>query len=137
MKYKPVKIKDKDGNFLYWGHPNFEQRFLQRIKKTNNCWIWLGEKNKNGYGIVNQKRKQILAHRYMWFLLSGRWSKDYICHSCDNPPCVKPAHLFEGTAKENMQDVSKKGRLNHGHKFTIDSMTKRGYKLIPKMEAKI
>lgn len=92
--------------------PLFVARFFQNIKKPinrNNCWEWAAAKiGKGGYGIINHK----LAHRLSWEIFKGP-IKDghYVCHHCDNPPCVNPKHLFLGTRHDNMQDCVKKGRM--------------------------
>lgn len=90
-------------------------RFLKKIKKTPNCWEWKAQKNIQGYGLLwfreGGRRFFRKAHRLMWELENGEIEKGkYICHSCDNPGCVRPSHLFIGTANDNNQDKIKKGR---------------------------
>lgn len=75
--------------------------------EKRTCIIFNGYKDKNGYGIKNGKR----AHRIAYENYHGAFDKNLlVCHSCDNPPCINPLHLFLGTPKDNMQDKSKKGR---------------------------
>ena len=81
-----------------------------------NCWSWLGGtnqlKNKDSYGRLNVSGKMILCHRFSWYLEFGKQpEKPYLCHKCDNTLCVRPSHLFEGTALDNNQDASRKGRM--------------------------
>lgn len=87
-------------------------RFWSRVNKTDTCWIWTGTSLAvGGYGYISHKRKMYRAHR-----LSYEWTKGsipkgmFICHTCDNPKCVKPEHLFLGTPADNVHDMIKKGR---------------------------
>lgn len=81
------------------------------------CWLWTGYRHKDGYGEfnhspVNGKSRREAAHRVSWVLANGRrpGNGKEICHRCDNPPCVNPEHLFEGTHRENVHDMIHKGR---------------------------
>jgi transposase-like protein len=88
-----------------------EKRFLKKIQKTGSCWIYKGKKLKSGYGQFWFKRKNTLAHRTSWIIHKGDIPEGMcVCHSCDNPSCVNPNHLWLGTHKENTQDMIKKGR---------------------------
>jgi hypothetical protein len=70
----------------------------------DECWIWLGEPNHNGYGIIEQRGQKIRAHRLALVLHLGRDLKPGKVpnHMCENPPCVNPAHLQESTQRENV-----------------------------------
>lgn len=89
--------------------------FGQRILKTETCWLWMGATNgRGGYGVVRRRhpRRMMLAHRYAYEREYGRIPSGMcVCHRCDNPRCVRPTHLFLGTASDNMQDAVQKGRL--------------------------
>lgn len=84
----------------------------------NTCWFWQASTTKDGYGTFRVGMKIIKAHRISYFLHYGTFDdKLYVLHSCDNPACVNPKHLFIGTQFDNMQDMSKKGRCdNKGEK---------------------
>lgn len=88
--------------------------FWGKVKKTDQCWIWTGFRNKTGYGKTNAKGKTVRVHRYSWTLKYGEIPKGMsVCHKCDNPPCVNPDHLFLGTHTDNMRDAYRKGRISH------------------------
>lgn len=79
----------------------------------DSCWPWPGKRAPYGYGEV-PKSLGSYAHRMAWRLSNGQGRiprKMCVCHHCDNPPCVNPAHLFLGSYKENIHDSIKKGRF--------------------------
>jgi len=89
--------------------------FWDRVDKTGECWIWQGYIRPDGYGIASRGRVRgnALAHRHAWELTNGPVPADLgVCHTCDNPPCVRPAHLFLGTQADNLRDMVLKGRSN-------------------------
>lgn len=90
---------------------------------TNRCWEWQRGFEKGGYGHAHIHGKQWKAHRYAWFLTAGYDSKVNICHKCDNPKCINPHHLFEGTHKVNSQDMVKKGRVQRGGKHYMSHLS--------------
>lgn len=80
---------------------------------ADECWLWTGGKQGKGYGqFFLPGGKPIGAHRYSWMLHNGAEIPPgmHVMHSCDNPPCVNPAHLRVGTNRENLQDCAAKGR---------------------------
>ena len=81
-------------------------------RKRHGCWIFLGNTDRDGYGVFGHGRsKQLRAHRASFEFYKGAIKKGmFVCHSCDKPSCINPEHLFLGTAKENTQDMIKKGR---------------------------
>lgn len=98
--------------------------FQSKVSKPNGddaCWLWTGQKNPAGYGKFlwqgpGRKRLCYLAHRVSLFAKLGHdLTPDRLaCHTCDNPPCVNPAHLFEGDKWSNMADMVAKGRSPSG-----------------------
>lgn len=77
------------------------------------CWIWMGTRSAEGYGALKaygKDKRLIRAHRLSFYLAHGRWPNPCALHSCDNPPCVNPAHLFEGTNLDNVRDSIAKHR---------------------------
>jgi hypothetical protein len=92
-----------------------EARFWSKVRKSDGCWTWTAGKNKWGYGYFWFNGVQSRAHRVAWFFSRGRTEPHgLVCHTCDNPACVRPSHLFVGTQKENREDCRRKGRVPHG-----------------------
>ena len=90
------------------------------------CWLWVGELNPHGYGLVNQDGKRSLAHRVAFHCFvepigkgASDHSADVIMHICDVRCCINPSHLRRGTQLENVQDRNRKGR-------TKTDMTRQG-----------
>jgi len=88
------------------------------------CWPWNGTMLSNGYGVVKHKRKPYKAHRASFIINKGEIPAGmYVCHSCDNPSCVNPNHLWLGTPKDNMHDKVAKDRQSKGS-FHSESVKK-------------
>ena len=103
-------------------------RFRDKVcfDTTSGCWLWLGAKDRGGYGRFLYDGKNRHAHRVIWILIFGSDPYDaVIMHDCDNRACVNPSHLRLGTQADNIQDrVHKKrcfkpnGQLNSQAKLT-------------------
>lgn len=86
-------------------------RFWPKVNMLGTCWTWTGYTNKHGYGLITVGRRKFYAHRISWTLHNGDIPGDMrVLHRCDNPPCVRPDHLFLGTQPENLADMRSKGR---------------------------
>jgi len=84
----------------------------------NGCWPWIGAKTHYGYGKIRKNHKQIGAHRISYELHIGKIPKGMsVLHSCDNPGCVNPKHLFLGTQSDNLKDMFKKGRNKNQYDY--------------------
>lgn len=95
-------------------------RFWKKVEKgaPEACWNWNACVNKLGYGSLHLEGKTRLAHRIAFFITNGPFDDTLkVCHTCDNPPCCNPAHLWLGTDVENVADRDAKGRLVNGRKY--------------------
>lgn len=94
-------------------------RFYEKVAVAgeDDCWLWLGSKVGAGYGTFTFRGKPMYAHRFAYWIATGVWPGELdTCHTCDNPGCVNPAHLWLGTRLQNMQDAVSKGRVARGEK---------------------
>jgi len=97
--------KDKPLHLRFWEYAG--------VSDGNQCWKWHGTTDDRGYGRISFRTQKIKAHRVSYELRYGPIPDGFvICHACDNPNCVNPNHLYADTQKANMQDASRKGRLN-------------------------
>ncbi len=100
-------------------------RFWENVEKPSGdgCWVWTGHRvaHRGGYGIFKLRgNRPMRAHRYSYELAHGPIDDPrlFVCHHCDNPMCVRPEHLFLGTAKDNHDDMVRKGRHARGPKLS-------------------
>lgn len=103
-----------------------EQRFWRFVQKTDGCWLWTGAQfNERGYGAFQvAHKKTVRAHRYAYQISNGSIPHGmFVCHSCDNPRCVNPAHLWLGTAQDNVTDKVLKGRSPLGEATGVAKLT--------------
>lgn len=119
-------MKPKTMDVSRWT-PERVYKWIDPSVGNDACWEWKGaHKKPQGYGIVSAGGRQLKAHRLVYAVLVGPVSNDvYVCHSCDNPPCCNPAHLYLGTQSNNMidrrergRDNSRKGEAHHKAKLT-------------------
>jgi hypothetical protein len=104
------------------------ESFWDKIVVGDGCWGWSGSTNGKGYGEIRFRQRKMYAHRVCWLLHRGAIPSGlYVCHSCDNPGCTRPSHLFLGTAGENSQDMQIKGR----HFRALQTRCKRGHEFTP------
>ena len=108
-----------------------EERFVAFVDETSNCWEWTGCRllrpdGSRAYGRFKLSDKTVYAHRWLWEYCFGSIPNGKeLCHTCDNPPCVRPAHLYIGTAKSNSDDKFERnsdylpGKINPAIKGSI------------------
>lgn len=110
------------------------KRFIKFIKvnRETGCWEWTGSINKDGYGRFKSKCYNLIwitlvSSRVAYELFNGKLipNKMRACHSCDNPSCVNPNHLWLGTDKDNAEDRDNKGRqvCMHGEDHGMAKLT--------------
>lgn len=113
---KPLKALKWDAG------SSLSDRFWKKVNKDGPvvrpelgaCWVWTASKMTTGYGHIWDKARGRFASatHISWELHTGATPGDkYVCHHCDNPPCVRPDHLFLGTNQDNMHDCVAKGRM--------------------------
>ena len=131
-----------------------DQRFWDKVNVLgpDECWEWRGAPDKDGYGRLQIMcpSKTVKAHRWSYAYSIGVGIRDLdvpvVRHTCDNPPCVNPAHLLPGTVKDNARDAAERGLLadvkgeKHGRAKLTDEKVRyarsivvdgRGYKIAP------
>lgn len=103
--------------------PKVVQRVLKKfVSNDNGCMEWTAATDGGGYGVFNlttEPKKFVLVrvHRWVYQLIHAKWlpSDIFVCHRCDNPRCANPDHLFEGTNKDNVDDML--GKLRQQRKL--------------------
>lgn len=114
-----------------------EERFVEKVDKSGGidaCWIWLGATD-GRYGMIWFNGRNVRATRISWELFHGKPFPDGMdaCHTCDNPRCVNPLHIWPGTPSENALDAVRKGRLDPSKNKPSKKKThcKRGHEFTP------
>lgn len=112
-------------------------RLFARVTVTDSCWEWQGARDRRGYGFIGvgtRTEGTALVHRVSYALANGPIPEGMsVLHTCDNPPCVNPAHLWLGTRAENNADMAAKGRSRNQN--TDKTTCRRGHEFTPENTA--
>jgi hypothetical protein len=117
-----------------------EERFWSKVDKNGPtpvhcpelgpCWVWTAGCFSDGYGAFRPEgSNNVPAHRYSFVLEYGPMLDDIlgeeviILHACDNPPCIRPSHLYQGITEENVADRQAKGRSARGTQMPQTKLT--------------
>lgn len=109
------------------------ERFLDYVAVSEDCWTWHGPDERAGhfnYGRFGADGCVMSAHRWSYALHNGNLPRGaFICHTCDNPRCVNPGHLYAGDLLTNSRDAVDRGRLkdqageaNPAARLTVDAV---------------
>jgi len=107
---EPIRISDHD-------------RFWSQVDKSGECWLWMGSRNANGYGMFQFQGRRERAHRVSFLFEYGDYPKPYGCHTCDTPQCVRPDHIKAGTAYDNTRDRVVRNRQLRGEQVPTAKLT--------------
>ncbi len=116
---------DMDAPVLDKRRGTVAERVLRRIPATftDDCWEWPGKRNDSGYGLIRRGGKgqgDVRVTQIVYEHFHGPMSDRLIMHTCDNPPCINPRHLVQGSDADNMWDKTIKGRA--ARKLTPDDV---------------
>lgn len=113
----------------FWERVDKNGPTVEHCPELGPCWIWTGYLNwrRGGYGYIGRGGRQnrtLRVHRYSWELHNGKIPDGMeVLHRCDNPPCVRPDHLFLGDQQANMDDMWSKGRGATGERQPSSRLT--------------
>lgn len=125
------QIRKGDGVYCsrqcYWKNKKTDtvKRFWGKVKKGKGCWEWQGTLFNTGYGAFWDERNNIGAHKKSLEMALGKKVTDFVCHKCDNPPCVRPSHLFVGTMQDNLKDMISKKRNVRRERHPMAKLTEK------------
>jgi len=113
-KHPASRVLRRGGNSLNNQIDNLlitvEDRFWSRVERCGECWNWLG-RTTDGYGHMSINGKEVLSHRLAYQFSVGLIPSGLaVLHTCDNPSCCNPKHLWLGTRADNNKDRALKGR---------------------------
>lgn len=129
-----MPAEQRIGNVRKWGNQTVIERFMSKIsRQKGDCWIWLGAKDRNGYGKFTVGRVTMSAHRFSFQYFRGTIPTHLTCdHLCKHTSCVNPLHIELVTMRENLLRgdtfQAKNARKTHcpkGHEFSDENTYNR------------
>lgn len=115
VKGQPMRYIYQHGRRRPW-----EQRFWEKVNKTEGCWLWTAGLTSTGYPSFESR----VGTRVLWEKLNGPIPPGlFVMHKCDTPKCVRLDHLMLGTRQDNTNDATVKGRMSHGMKHWCATLT--------------
>lgn len=101
------KLVELDSESIFKSNLMFIFDKINFTASIDDCWNWTGYCQVGGYGHYKKhKEKTWMAHRVLYYIFNTDFDPDLdVCHSCDNPSCVNPFHLWQGTRQQNMMDL--------------------------------
>jgi len=111
------------------------EAFVERVPFLE-CWVWMGYLDKHGYGSFHWEGRSITkpAYQAAWWLYKGK-PRGVLRHTCDNPWCVNPSHLLEGTQLDNIQDMLDRNRQARGERAGSSVLTEEEVRAIRNLSA--
>lgn len=98
-------------------------RFWSLVNKrqSGECWMWLGDRDRGGYGVFFWRGKRRGAHELALSFTTGEVRIPGLdtCHACDNPPCCNPAHLTFASRLVNVRQMHERGRARKSSTLTV------------------
>jgi hypothetical protein len=123
-----------------WAKVDFNGPIPTHCPELGNCWLWTGMVNEHGYGRIWDESQPnypfIYVHRLSYILANGPLDEGVdVLHHCDNPPCLRPSHLYAGTQQQNNRDRDARDRVRHGEAHRSAKLTEQEVRAIRKMLA--
>lgn len=135
IKSGSIKVNNSSPSlWRFWKNVDRDEGPIHPV--YGQCWQWIGSRSPRGYGQIASGKKHYRAHRWAYQEFVGPLDNMLVCHHCDNPSCVNPAHLFLGMQLDNQKDMTEKNRQAKGEKNGWAELTERIVLLIRSQWAK-
>lgn len=99
--------KRRSGELARLAPVSTKERFWAKVKKTPDCWVWVGAIRETGYGAFRgDDAETVRPHRYSFAEAYGYMPDGDVDHRCGNRACVRPDHLRDADRKQNMENLT-------------------------------